>query len=62
LEITDLNLRYLKQVQLTVEIMGRGYGWLDTGTQDSLLKAASILQKCKVLQVVCPKEIAVRQN
>lgn len=64
LEITDVNRRYLEQGQLNVEIMGRGYAWLDTGTHDSLLEAASFiatLQKRQGLQVACPEEIAYRQ-
>jgi glucose-1-phosphate thymidylyltransferase len=64
LEITDVNKRYLDQGQLNVEIMGRGYAWLDTGTHDSLLEAASFiatLQKRQGLQVACPEEIAFRQ-
>ncbi len=65
LEITDVNRRYLEQAQLNVEIMGRGYAWLDTGTHDSLLEAASFiatLQKRQGLQVACPEEIAFRQG
>ena len=65
LEITDVNRHYLKQGQLHVEIMGRGYAWLDTGTHDSLLEAASFiatLQKRQGLQVACPEEIAFRQG
>ena len=65
LEITDVNKRYLEQGQLSVEIMGRGYAWLDTGTHDSLLEAASFiatLQKRQGLQVACPEEIAYRQG
>lgn len=65
LEITDVNKRYLEQGQLNVEIMGRGYAWLDTGTHDSLLDAASFistLQKRQGLQVACPEEIAFRQG
>jgi glucose-1-phosphate thymidylyltransferase len=65
LEITDVNRRYLEQEQLNVEIMGRGYAWLDTGTHDSLLEAASFiatLQKRQGLQVACPEEIAYRQG
>ena len=61
LEITDVNQRYLEMGQLNVEIMGRGYAWLDTGTHDSLLEAASFiatLQKRQGLQVACPEEIA----
>lgn len=65
LEITDVNKRYLMQGELNVEIMGRGYAWLDTGTHDSLLEAASFiatLQKRQGLQVACPEEIAYRQG
>jgi len=65
LEITDVNKRYLEQGQLNVEIMGRGYAWLDTGTHDSLLEAASFiatLQKRQGLQVACPEEIAFGQG
>jgi glucose-1-phosphate thymidylyltransferase len=65
LEITDVNKRYLKQGHLSVEIMGRGYAWLDTGTHDSLLEAASFiatLQKRQGLQVACLEEIAFRQG
>ena len=65
LEITDVNRRYLAQNQLNVEIMGRGYAWLDTGTHDSLLEAASFiatLQKRQGLQVACPEEIAFAQK
>lgn len=65
LEITDVNKRYLELGQLNVEIMGRGYAWLDTGTHDSLLEAASFiatLQRRQGLQVSCPEEIAFRQG
>ena len=65
LEITDVNKRYLELRQLNVEIMGRGYAWLDTGTHDSLLEAASFiatLQKRQGLQVACPEEIAYRKT
>ncbi len=65
LEITDVNKRYLEQAQLSVEIMGRGFAWLDTGTHDSLLEAASFiatLQNRQGLQVACPEEIAYRQG
>lgn len=65
LEITDVNRCYLQQNQLNVEIMGRGYAWLDTGTQDSLLDAASFiatLQKRQGLMVACPEEIAYAQH
>jgi glucose-1-phosphate thymidylyltransferase len=62
LEITDINRCYLEEGLLNVEIMGRGYAWLDTGTHDSLLEAASFiatLQKRQGLQVACPEEIAL---
>jgi len=65
LEITDVNQCYLDREQLSVEIMGRGFAWLDTGTHDSLLEAASFiatLQKRQGLQVACPEEIAYRQG
>jgi glucose-1-phosphate thymidylyltransferase len=65
LEITDVNRVYLEKDQLNVEIMGRGYAWLDTGTHDSLLEAASFiatLQKRQGLQVACPEEIAYMQK
>ena len=65
LEITDINSRYLDAGQLHVQIMGRGYAWLDTGTHDSLLEAGSFiatLQKRQGLVVSCPEEIAYRQK
>lgn len=65
LEITDVNKRYLELGQLNVEIMGRGYAWLDTGTHDSLLEAAGFiatLQKRQGLMVACPEEIAFNQR
>jgi glucose-1-phosphate thymidylyltransferase len=65
LEITDVNQAYLNKNALSVEIMGRGYAWLDTGTHDSLLDAAgfiSTLQKRQGLMVACPEEIAYRQG
>jgi glucose-1-phosphate thymidylyltransferase len=65
LEITDVNRVYLERGQLSVEMMGRGYAWLDTGTHDSLLEAASFiatLQKRQGLQVACPEEIAFANN
>jgi glucose-1-phosphate thymidylyltransferase len=65
LEITDVNRHYLQTGQLSVEIMGRGFAWLDTGTHDSLLDAAGFiatLQKRQGLMVACPEEIAYRQG
>lgn len=61
LEISDVNAAYLDNGALNVELMGRGYAWLDTGTHDSLLEASSFiatLQKRQGLQVACPEEIA----
>lgn len=61
LEITDVNRIYLERGELDVEIMGRGYAWLDTGTHDSLMEASSFiatLQKRQGLMVSCPEEIA----
>jgi len=65
LEITDLNRMYLEQGTLKVEIMGRGYAWLDTGTHESLLDAGQFiatLEKRQGLKVSCPEEIAYRQQ
>ena len=65
LEITDLNRLYLEKNQLRVELMGRGYAWLDTGTHDSLLEAGQFiatLEKRQGLKVACPEEIAYRHR
>jgi glucose-1-phosphate thymidylyltransferase len=65
LEITDLNHMYLERGELTVEKMGRGYAWLDTGTPDSLLEAAEFiraLERRQGFKVACPEEIAYREG
>ncbi|MDO9140971.1 MAG: glucose-1-phosphate thymidylyltransferase RfbA [Methylobacter sp.] len=65
LEITDLNRLYLEQGKLNVEIMGRGYAWLDTGTHESLLDAGTFIATLETrqgLKVACPEEIAYRQR
>ncbi|GLQ53640.1 glucose-1-phosphate thymidylyltransferase RfbA [Devosia nitrariae] len=65
LEITDVNRVYLERGQLSVELMGRGYAWLDTGTPDSLLDAAQFvatLEKRQGFKIACPEEIAFRMG
>ena len=65
IEITDLNREYLKKEQLNVQLLGRGYAWLDTGTHDSLLQAANFIetiQKRQGYYIGCVEEIAFRMG
>ena len=65
MEVTNVNLAYLKKGNLKIELLGRGYAWLDTGTPDSLLDASNYIatiERCQGLKIGCIEEIAFRMD